>query len=264
MRVLGTFPAHAVPMWLARQPTHIRDGFQAAVSWHDVAPGEEIVPAYEADTGIAGVVDGLVAIRLHRDGTPPRLVDLRGGGYWCGRAGAVRATPDAMSVTVHRRTTVAVLGEDRVRELIARDPAYLACFADLVSAHARVLTEHLDVAATRDADVRIARKILACVGARTGAQLAATQWEVAEMTNSSRNTVNRSLSTLEKRGALKSGYGHIVVSDGARLAQIAGHGLPSIGGTEEATRGEPAATPASAIPEAGFDVPTLGPGRRVS
>jgi CRP-like cAMP-binding protein len=228
MRVLGRLPAHALPLWLARQPAQIRDGLQAALSWRDVPPGEEIVPAFEADTGIAGVIDGMVALRLHREGAGGRLVDLRAGGYWFGRAGAVRATPDAMSVTTQRRTTVVALPPERVRELIAREAGYLSCFADLVSAHAHILTEQLDIAATRDADVRIARKIVACVGARSGAQLAATQWELAEMTNSSRNTVNRSLSALEKRGALRSGYGHIVVADGLRLAQIAGYGAATI------------------------------------
>ena len=229
MRVFGTFPAHAVPLWLARQPAPIRDGLLTAVSWRDVGPGEELVPPHVADTGIAGIIDGVVALRLHRDGGAARLVDLRGGGYWFGRAGAVRATPDAMSVTTHRRTTLVAIAPERVRELIARDPAYLLVFADMVSAHAQVLTEQLDIAATRDADVRVARKVLAGVGANTGAQFAATQWEVAEMTNSSRNTVNRSLGTLERAGALKSGYGHIVVADGARLAQIAGYGTPTIG-----------------------------------
>lgn len=229
MRVFASFPPQAMPLWLARQPTSIRDGLLTALSWRDVGPGEELVAPFTSDTGLVGIIDGVVALRLHRDGRPGRLVDLRGGGYWCGRAGAVRATPDAMSVTTHRRTTLVTLSTERVRALIAHDPAYLLTFADLVSAHARVLTEQLDIAATRDADVRIARKIVACVGAHTGAQLAATQWELAEMTNSSRNTVNRSLGELERAGALKSGYGHIVVADGVRLAQIAGYGPPTIG-----------------------------------
>jgi CRP/FNR family transcriptional regulator len=210
-------------MWLARQPAPIRDGILDAGSWREVAPGEELVPPFVGNTGIAGVIDGVVALRLHREGAEPRLIDLRGGGYWFGRAGPVRATPEALGVTTHRRTTLVGLSTERVRELIARDAAYLLAFADLVSAHARVVTEQLDIAATRDADVRVARKILTCVGATTGAQLAATQWELAEMTNSSRNTVNRSLSTLERMGALRSGYGHIVVADGARLAQLAGY-----------------------------------------
>ncbi|MFP4126343.1 MAG: Crp/Fnr family transcriptional regulator [Alphaproteobacteria bacterium] len=155
-----------------------------------------------------------------------------------------------MSVTTHRRTTLVVLTAERVRALIAQDAGYLLGFAGLVSAHARVLTEQLDIAATRDADVRVARKIAARVGAHTGAQLAATQWELAEMTNSSRNTVNRSLGALERAGALKSGYGQIVVTDGARLARIAGYGTPKSGAAPdrpECTAGEPKASEAEAI-----------------
>jgi CRP-like cAMP-binding protein len=238
MKAFGTLPAHAMPLWLVRQPAPIRDGLEAAISWRDIGPGHVVVPPFVADTGLAGVIDGVVAVRLHRDCNEPRLLDLRGGGYWFGRAGVVRATPDAMSVTTHRRTTLVTLTADRVRDLIARDPIYLLCFADLVSAHARVLTEQLDIAATRDADVRVARKIAACVGARSGAQLAATQSELAEMTNSSRNTVNRALGALERAGALKSGYGHIIVADGARLAEVAGYGDPSLG-TERAPAGVP-------------------------
>jgi len=223
MQEFGGFPTTAMPLWLARQPDDIRDELQASVSWRDVGPGQSVVPPFTADTGLVGVIDGVVALRLHRAGVEPRLVDLRGRGYWCGRSGAVRATPDAIGVTTQRRSTLVTLPGARVRDLIARDPAFLLCFADLVSAHAQMLTEQLDIAATRDSDVRLARKILSCVGPISGARLAATQWELAEMTHSSRNTVNRSLAALEKRGALRSGYGHIVVADGARLAKVAGH-----------------------------------------
>jgi CRP/FNR family transcriptional regulator len=226
MRELSAFPTNALPLWLARQPDPVRREIQGSVSWRELGPGQSVVPPFTADTGIVGVIDGVVALRLHRAGVAPRLVDLRGAGYWGGRSGVVRATPDAVSVTIQRRSTLVTLAGARVRELIARDPAFLACFADLVSAHAQLLTEQLDIAGTRDSDVRVARKILSCVGPVTGAQLAATQWELAEMTNSSRNTVNRSLSALEKRGALRSGYGHIIVADGARLAEAAGHAPP--------------------------------------
>ncbi|MFP4126344.1 MAG: hypothetical protein ACLFU0_06820 [Alphaproteobacteria bacterium] len=80
MRVFGSLPPQAMPLWLARQPASIRDGLLSAVFWHDVGPGDELVPPVVQDTGIAGVVDGVVALRLHRDGTGGRLVDLRGGG----------------------------------------------------------------------------------------------------------------------------------------------------------------------------------------
>jgi CRP/FNR family transcriptional regulator, cyclic AMP receptor protein len=226
MREVDDFPVTAMPLWLARQPAHVRDELRASVRWHDLGPGRSVIAPFTADTGLAGVLDGVVALRLHRAGIEPRLVDLRGGGYWCGRSGAVRATPDAIGVTTQRRSTVVTLSSARLGELVARDPAFLWCFADLVSAHAQVLTEQLDIAATRDCDVRLARKILSCVGPISGARLAATQWELAEMTHSSRNTVNRSLAALEKLGALRSGYGHITVADGARLAYAAGYAPP--------------------------------------
>ncbi|NBB69597.1 MAG: helix-turn-helix domain-containing protein [Alphaproteobacteria bacterium] len=257
MNEFGGFPTTAMPLWLARQPDYIRDELQVSVSWHDVGPGRPVVPPFTADTGLVGVIDGVVALRLHRAGVEPRLVDLRSRGYWCGRSGAVRATPDAMGVTTQRRSTLVTLSGASVREFIARDPAFLLCFADLVSAHAQVLTEQLDIASTRDSDARLARKILSCVGPITGARLPATQWELAEMTHSSRNTVNRSLAALEKRGALRSGYGHIVVADGARLAKEAGQAAPEL--ADRRREGHPTAAAA----RTDLQLPPPGPTARL-
>jgi CRP-like cAMP-binding protein len=212
----------AWPLWLARQPQAVREKVIRALVWSDVDPGAVLVRACGADTGLVGVIAGQVALELHERGGGRRLVDLRTSGFWGGRATPIRPTPERLAVVVHRPATVVTLPPERVTALIAEDPGCLVCFADLMSAHAQVLAQHFDVVAGRDPTVRLARKIIACAGAAAGARLEATQLELAEMTNASRNTVNRVLTGLERDGALRLGYAYVVVNDAAALRQAAG------------------------------------------
>jgi len=169
-----------------------------------------------------GVLEGQVALELRAKGGGRRLLDLRTTGFWCGRASPIRPTPEALAVVAHRPARIVTLAPERLTALIADTPTLLVCFADLMSAHTQVFTTHFDVVAARDPVARIARKIIACAGLQRGARIEATQLELAEMTNASRNTVNRVLIGLERDGALRLGYAYVVVDDVEALRQAAG------------------------------------------
>jgi CRP-like cAMP-binding protein len=214
--------AAAWPLWLARQPEAVRQTMVDAMTRREAAAGEVLVPAHGGDTGLIGVLQGQVALELHDQGGARRLVDLRTAGFWCGRASPIRPTPDALAVVVHRPSRIVAIEPARVAAMIEADPKLLVCFADLMAAHAQVFTTYFDVVVARDPTARIARKIIACAGAQRGARIEATQLELAEMTNASRNTVNRVLIGLERDGAVRLGYAYVLVDDVAALRRAAG------------------------------------------
>lgn len=222
MDIHGSSRTSAWPLWLARQSDAVRQTVVDAMVHHEVAAGTVLVPAYGGDTGLMGVLEGQVALELHTRGGGRRLLDLRTAGFWCGRANPIRPTPEALAVVAHRPSRVVALPPERVAAMIEDDPKLLVCFADLMSAHAQVFTTHFDVVAARDPAARIARKIIACAGLQRGARIEATQLELAEMTNASRNTVNRVLIGLERDGALRLGYAYVVVDDVEALRRAAG------------------------------------------
>jgi CRP-like cAMP-binding protein len=186
--------------------------------WEEVDAGTVLVPPDDAACGLVGVVRGQVALRFHPSS---RLVELRRPGFWCGRATPVVLTPSTLSVEVHRPATIVRLPAACVPALLEAEPHLLAVFSDLMAAQARLLAESLDILATRNLRTRLARKIIACVGATPGARLDATQEELAQLTSASRNSVNRALLELERQASVHLGYGHVVVRDGETLLRLA-------------------------------------------
>jgi len=184
--------------WLRHHAAAARERLVENLLWEEVAVGTVLVPPDDAPSGLVGVVRGQVALRVHPSS---RLVELRRPGFWCGRATPVVLTPSTLSVEVHRPATIVRLPAACVPALLETEPHLLAVFSELMSAQARLFLESLDILATRNLRTRLARKIIACVGATSGARLDATQEELAQLTSASRNSVNRALLELERQAS---------------------------------------------------------------
>lgn len=126
-----------------------------------------------------------------------------------------------MFVEVHQRSTLVRLPVSRVSLLVDADPHFIEVLSFFASAHADMIVESLFAMTTRNLRKRVAQKIISCARATTGVRFDATQYELADMTSASRNSVNRVLQELDREKLINIGYGHITINDIERLQNVA-------------------------------------------
>lgn len=194
-----------------------------ALLWDDAIPGTLVVPPDEDSCGLVGVVEGQVAVRFAHSA---KLCDLRGCSFWSGRAAPFKPTPENMFVEVCQPSTLVRLPASRVSALVDTEPHFSTVLSFISSSYTNMLIDNLFAFTTRNLQKRVAQKIISCVTPNKGsgvpfARLDANQYELAEMTSSSRNSINRVLQELEKANVITIGYGHINITDGKKLKEIA-------------------------------------------
>jgi CRP-like cAMP-binding protein len=194
-----------------------------ALLWDDAVPGTLVVPPDEDSCGLVGVVEGQVAVRFAHSA---KLCDLRGCSFWSGRAAPFKPIPENMFVEVHQPSTLVRLPASRVSVLADTDPHFVDVLSFVASSYTNMIIENLFAFTTRNLKKRVAQKIIFCVSPNKVSGVSVTrfdanQYELAEMTSSSRNSINRVLQELEEANVITIGYGHINITDGEKLKKIA-------------------------------------------
>ncbi|WP_415014509.1 Crp/Fnr family transcriptional regulator [Brevundimonas sp.] len=114
--------------------------------------------------------------------------------------------------------------QNRIERLGQADPALYRDIALLACRHQRMALDYIGAALGRSAAGRLAQTLLAMAGplASEGSppSLRISQDDLSGPAGLSRQTLNRHLQTLEAKGLLRRGYGHIELLDLPGLASI--------------------------------------------
>lgn len=197
------------------------------------AAGELVLAAGEPCQGLSFVVSGRVKVfKLSEDGRE-QVLRILGPGRSFNDVPVFDGGPNPAGVSALEESVIALLPASRIHALLREHPEVAAAVIRLLAVRLRAMTEMVEDLALRGVAARVARLLLECSrGAPPLAEGAGdhcahlTQQQLAAMTGTVREVVQRALKALEREGAIELARGRIRVLAPEILASWggAGHG----------------------------------------
>lgn len=163
--------------------------------------------------------DGLYAIRrgLIRIGTTDDLgqqmtMNLLGGGDVFGEIALLDGRSRTADAVAMEETDMFFLPRRDFLELLASEPSMARQLIELLCARLRDVIERMEEATFLPAETRLARRIF-MLAMDYGADVHASQEELASLAGVTRETANRQLQSWKRSGVLSLGRGHVRIHD---------------------------------------------------
>ncbi len=199
------------------------------------ARGELVLDEGESCDGLTFVVTGRVKVfKLSADGRE-QVVKILGPGHTFNDVPLFDGGANPASVAALDASTVGLIPATDVHAIVERDRRVTRAVIRLLAARLRALTVLVEDLAFRGVVARVARLLLDCAhgdsalleGAET-ACTALTQQQIAGMTGTVREVVQRALKVLEREGAVRMERARVVVVDVDALAALAETAAPTL------------------------------------
>lgn len=193
----------------------------------EIEKGEVISKEDEQPTGLFAVLEGQVAITRRTGDDSSFFYYLGGPGFWFGELAPLADVTTVVTATARSPAQIVFLPITQFQNIIANDPQYYRCFAQLALTRAALVMRTLSEASGLS-PIECLRNRLSDVAAlfhQDGSdgpiELALSQSDIAQMIGSSRQTVNALLQDLDRDGLIKVGFGKITIND--RIGLKSGH-----------------------------------------
>lgn len=175
-----------------------------------------------------GIVTGRLRVSVSRaDGSEATLTIL-GPGELFGELGLFQDGSRAARVTALEDVCVLSVGKADLLRILERSPAASLALCRVLASRMRELALHFEEVTAMPAEHRLARKLVFLAdrwGAPTiggiGMSLKLSQQELAELADTSRQTVNQCLATWRRAGILASATRGVVIRDIRKLRWVA-------------------------------------------
>ncbi|WP_158292029.1 Crp/Fnr family transcriptional regulator [Paracraurococcus ruber] len=213
--------------WLAAEDP----GFQAALlapaelQWF--AKGDYVFRYGDPPGGFYGIAAGSFGTYLCTEHTGPHLSHLLHPGWWFGEGPALRGTDRMASIRAMETSHALHVPIEAMRDLIRTDPDAARRLSSIAQTYVKLSLTNVTDLMIRRADRRVGAVLLRVSGAkedgalrRTG-DICLTQTELAQMSNASRDLVNRTLAEFEAKGWVRLGYNRMAVLEPEALAAFA-------------------------------------------
>jgi CRP/FNR family transcriptional regulator, cyclic AMP receptor protein len=183
---------------------------------------ETLYDVGDAATGLYGVVEGYIELRIPERGVGSTLSYLGGPGCWFGDIAAVTGQPRRVSIVGRSACRLLRLPRAEVVRMTEADALAWRYFLLLLAQnYARTLRV---VYALKQEDPlrRVAATLLLLIDDNLQGEMEAraSQSDIAEIANLGRSKVNASLKALEGRGMIRRGYASIEVTDAPALRAL--------------------------------------------
>lgn len=210
-------------------PANGMAGLVRAVRERRFAAGETILVEGEKSDGLYVVLRGRVKVfKLSADGRE-QVLRILGPGRTFNDVAAIDGGPNPGYVAGLADGAVCLVPAVALRRLMAHHPQVCAAAVQVLAARLRAMTVLVEDLALRGVLPRVARLLLDCSRGRAGLVEGGeglchplTQQQIAEMTGSVREVVQRSLKTLEREGAIELARARVTIRDPAVLEFWAG------------------------------------------
>lgn len=190
----------------------------------DHGPGALVVVQDEPCAGLGVVVRGRVRELRGSPAGREQVLRIVGPGRSFNEAAAIDGGTNAASVVADLDTRVALLPRAALARLLEDHPRVAGSMLGLAARRERNALEALEGATLHSVTGRVARLLLRCADGDQrlfdGAPEACahvTQQDVAALTGSVREVVQRALKELERQGAIRLGRAEVRIVDAARL-----------------------------------------------
>ena len=178
-----------------------------------VQSGTRLYGAGDDPNGLWAVVEGQVRLVAYPASGAEILIRLLGPGVWCGELSTLDGGPrphDAIAAGPGLAINVSPAAFSRLAE---REPALWRDIALLGCVHQREALGFIGRQITQPAPVRLAEALRAACCHAGGSATTLRQAELAAAVGVSRQTLNRHLKALERRGLVQVHYARIEILD---------------------------------------------------
>ncbi|MFM7348410.1 MAG: Crp/Fnr family transcriptional regulator [Erythrobacter sp.] len=206
--------------WLSWQPPELRAAVLRAGRLVTLGRRETLSREGDDDPRMFGIVSGFFGCSIsHRHGYPV-LGTLLGPGDWFGEGPLVEDNGRRqVTFSAMQSASVLVINSAAMTSLRSTFPDLDRRVAALATWQVRYLTEVASELLVENVADRIVAVLLRlCADLPAPVLLPVVQDELGEMSNASRNSVNKILRTLAALGLVRCGYGGIEVFDPRRLS----------------------------------------------
>lgn len=212
-----------VPYFANLDPDLLKD-LAGQVRERKYQAGEVILLEGEPCEGLYFVIGGRVKVFKVSGEGKEQVLRILGPGRTFNDVPVFDGGPNPGSVSAMEPTTVSLVPKAQILAMVERHPQVAKAVIRLLASRLRALTLVIEDLSLRSVVSRVAKLLLDCTrghqtlvegGADACARL--TQHQIAAMTGSVREVVQRALKTLEKDGAIRLERARVVVLDPKRL-----------------------------------------------
>lgn len=180
----------------------------------------------EPGAGLCVVLQGRVKVYKNSADGREQVLRILGAGRTCNDVAVFDGGTNPGSVVALEPTAVLILPATEVRELMVRHPPVAQAMVAVLASRLRAMTGIIEDIALRGVVARVAKLLLDCsqgknpfIEGQESVCRRLTQRELANMTGSVPDVVQRALKTLERDGAIQVERAHVRILDPATLAR---------------------------------------------
>lgn len=212
-----------VPYFADLDAVRLRD-LAGQVRQRQYRKGEVLLLEGAPCKGLYFLIGGRVKVYKVSAGGREQVLRILGPGRTFNDVPVFDGGPNPASVAALEPSTVGYLPRAQVLELVERHPEVARAVIRVLASRLRALTVVIEDLSLRSVVARVARLLLDCsrgeptlVEGVGGACARLTQQQIAAMTGSVREVVQRALKTLERDGSIKLERARVLVLDPAAL-----------------------------------------------
>lgn len=209
-------------------PPEAIEGIARRAQLRDVTVGEPIIMQGQECAGLGVVVAGQVRVSRSSPEGREQVLRILGPGRTFNDAAAIDGEPNPGTVTAAENGVVVLIPRQAVLRLLDEYPAVSAAMLHLLAYRLRSLVDLTEDSALHSVVARVARLLLRCsegdqplVEGVPDACVRITQQDIAALTGSVREVVQRALKLLEQEGAIRMARARIHVLDARVLRDYA-------------------------------------------
>ncbi|GGW95116.1 Crp/Fnr family transcriptional regulator [Alteromonas halophila] len=213
------------PDWFSAMPAELQDCLFNAVRLRTVKQGQTVHEKHDKADGLYGICEGRLRVVQHSEGGREMLLTLLEPGNWFGEIAMFDDAPRTHTVYCEQDTVLAMIPRARFQHLLSAKPALYPHFTRLLCSRVRSAFQFIDASASLSLREQLIRRLLMLLGSygqilpdATPITLNLSQESLAQMLNSSRQTVNQMLQSLQDEGLIEVRYRRITILSPAALA----------------------------------------------
>lgn len=211
----------AVP-WLAACGDEVIDSLAEYSRVQGVADGAAMAWRGRHDDRLIVVVRGMLEVSMASAEGRRHVLNVIGPGTVFGLIPVLDQRPWIHDAWARGPSEVLRLHRDALLETMRRHPPLAGAIVQLLCARARKIYSALAAQSLLELPARVARTLLMLAAERGTPVLALPQADLADMLGVTRQSLNRELQALLRRGAVALGRGRIELRDQAALREAAG------------------------------------------
>jgi CRP-like cAMP-binding protein len=204
--------------WFARQPAAQRQALLEAGQIRTLVDGGWAHGEGDEETGLLAVLDGSLRTFARAPGGRSALIGLLPPGSIIGQSAVFGGGPRLVTAVSAGESLVFILSDRALRAVAVDHPGLWQDLSRLIYRQLEVMVRTLAERTALTPRALLASRLLML--SRGGAEIAASQAELAEMIGISRKTLNARLTELAARGLVRPGYGRLAVLNRPGLQRI--------------------------------------------